>query len=63
MASVGNPYHNIIISPVFFGDRLLLQVVVDMTNFWSMRIPAVRDFVATDLFCYRINHLKTGDTS
>jgi hypothetical protein len=47
------------ITPVFFSDRLLLQVVglVDTTNFWSYEdtIPAVQNFVAPELFCYHIN--------
>jgi hypothetical protein len=42
------------ITPVFFGDCLLLQVVllVDTANFWSYEDNSCAEFCSTELFCY-----------
>jgi hypothetical protein len=45
------------ITPVFFGDRLLLHMVVlvETTNFWSYEDTSCAEFCSTELFCYHRN--------
>jgi len=45
------------ITPVFFGDRLLLQVVVlvDTTNFWSCEDTSCAEYCGNGVIFYHIN--------